>query len=559
MTDYLRTSNANTDGVFATSQRSDAMLAAARVAMADFLACDPEEVVFGANMTSLTFAISRSIGRELNPGDEIVVTRLDHGANYSPWVALEERGITIRVAEIHDEDCTLDMKDLARKITSRTKLVAVGYASNAVGSINNVREVVRMAHRVGAMAYIDAVHYAPHGPIDVRALDCDFLVCSSYKFFGPHMGVLYGKHRHLTRLQPYKVAANTHAVPLNWEWGTLNHECIAGITACVDYLADLGRHIDPSASARRIALLTAWKAIQKHERILVESLISGLLKIPGLKFYGITRSGPFRRSLSHRSSAHRRPYPASVGDRTRTPRLLHLGWQLLRAEPDRTSGCRERRRLSAHRPGALQHGRRGGSVSGRLAGDSTVIKTEAAENVKMREEFRAARVDLAAVLRWSARLGYQQGICNHYSFLLPGQEDLFLVNPEGYFWSEVTASSLLICDLDGNIVEGSGTVERTAFCLHAPIHRHNKAARAALHTHSPYATALCLIEGGQLEPVNLAGFQFYGKIAYDENHHGGALSPEEGDREVTHTRRQEYSHDAQSWPHGRGSDHRQRL
>jgi selenocysteine lyase/cysteine desulfurase len=145
-----------------------------------------------------------------------------------------------------------------------------------------------MAHRVGAMAYIDAVHYAPHGPIDVRALDCDFLVCSSYKFFGPHMGVLYGKHRHLTRLQPYKVAANTHAVPLNWEWGTLNHECIAGITACVDYLADLGRHIDPSASARRIALLTAWKAIQKHERILIESLISGLLKIPRLKFYGIT-------------------------------------------------------------------------------------------------------------------------------------------------------------------------------------------------------------------------------------------------------------------------------
>ena len=171
-------------------------------------------------------------------------------------------------------------------------------------------------------------------------------------------------------------------------------------------------------------------------------------------------------------------------------------------------------------------------MSSSLAGDRTVIKTETVEKVKMREEFHAARVDLAAVLRWSARLGYQQGICNHYSFLLPGHEDLFLVNPEGFFWSEITASSLLVCDLDGNIVEGSGTVERTAFCLHAPIHRHNKAARAALHTHSPYATALCLIEGGQLEPVNLAGFQFYGKIAYDEDHHGGALSPEEGDREV---------------------------
>jgi cysteine desulfurase family protein (TIGR01976 family) len=293
ISDYLRTSNANTDGVFATSQRSDAMLAGARVAMADFLGSDPEEVVFGANMTSLTFAISRSIGRELNPGDEIVVTRLDHGANYSPWVALEERGITIRVAEINDRDCTLDMDDLAQKITSRTRLLAVGYASNAVGTINNVREVVRMAHHAGAMAYIDAVHYAPHGPLDVRTLDCDFLVCSSYKFFGPHMGVLYGKKEHLTRLQPYKVAANTHAVPLNWEWGTLNHECIAGITACVDYLADLGRHIDPSLAARRAALLAAWKAIQNHERVLVESLISGLLQIPGLKLYGISEPERF--------------------------------------------------------------------------------------------------------------------------------------------------------------------------------------------------------------------------------------------------------------------------
>jgi cysteine desulfurase family protein (TIGR01976 family) len=293
ISDYLRTSNANTDGVFTTSQRTDAMLAGARLAMADFLACDPEEVIFGANMTSLTFAMSRAIGRELNPGDEIVVTRLDHSANYSPWLALEERGITIRVAEINDQDCTLDMEDLARKMTSRTKLVAVGYASNAVGTINSVGEVVRMAHRVGAMAYIDAVHYAPHGPIDVRALDCDFLVCSAYKFFGPHMGVLYGKHRHLTRLQPYKVAANTHAVPLNWEWGTLNHECIAGITACVDYLADLGRHIDPSASVRRSALLAAWKGIQKHERILVERLISGLLKIPGLKLYGMSDPARF--------------------------------------------------------------------------------------------------------------------------------------------------------------------------------------------------------------------------------------------------------------------------
>jgi ribulose-5-phosphate 4-epimerase/fuculose-1-phosphate aldolase len=161
-----------------------------------------------------------------------------------------------------------------------------------------------------------------------------------------------------------------------------------------------------------------------------------------------------------------------------------------------------------------------------------MLKTQTAGAVTMREEFRQARVDLAAVLRWSGRLGYQQGVCNHFSFLLPGEEDLFLVNPEGYFWSELTASSLLVCDLDGAVVEGTGTVETTAFCLHAPIHRHNKAAKAALHTHTPYATALCLLEGGHLEPVNMAGFQFAGKIAYDENHQGGALSPREGDREV---------------------------
>ena len=288
ISDYLKGSNANTGGAYATSQHTDTMIAGARAAMGDFLACDADEVVFGANMTSLTFAISRSIGRELNAGDEIVVTRLDHSANFSPWVALEERGVTIRIAEIHDQDCTLDMEDLARKITSRTKLVAVGYASNAVGTINNVREVVHLAHRVGAMAYVDAVHYAPHGPIDVRELDCDFLVCSSYKFFGPHMGVLYGKREHLRRLKPYKVAANTNAIPFCWEWGTLNHECIAGITACVDYLADQGRRMDPSLSGRRTALLAAWKAIQTHERILMESLISGLLPIPGLKLYGIT-------------------------------------------------------------------------------------------------------------------------------------------------------------------------------------------------------------------------------------------------------------------------------
>ncbi len=289
---YLKNSNANTQGAYATSRRTDAVVADARTAMADFFGCDSDEVVFGPNMTTLTFAISRSIGRELGPGDEILLTHLDHDANVSPWHALEERGVTIRFADIHfgernEDDCTLNMSDLAQKISSRTRVVAVGYASNAVGTINDVKEIIRLAHHKGALAYIDAVHYAPHGPIDVRALDCDFLVCSSYKFFGPHMGILYGKREHLQRLQPYKVRANTNAVPHRWEWGTLNHECIAGITACVDYLADLGRQVDPSASTRRAALLAAYGAIQQHEHALAEILISGLLNIPGLKFYGI--------------------------------------------------------------------------------------------------------------------------------------------------------------------------------------------------------------------------------------------------------------------------------
>jgi len=288
ISDYLKRDNANTCGAYATSRHTDTMIAGARSSMADFLGCDPDEVVFGPNMTSLTFAISRSIGREFGPGDEIVLTHLDHDANVSPWRALEERGVTIRMAEIHEDDCTLDMDDLARKITDRTRLVAVGYASNAVGTINDVAKIIRLAHQRGAMAYIDAVHYAPHGPIDVRALDCDFLVCSTYKFFGPHMGVLYGKREHLTRLQPYKVRANTNAIPNRWEWGTLNHECIAGIAACVDYLADLGRHVNPSTATRRAAVLAAYDAIHKHERGLMESLIRGLLAIPGLKLYGIS-------------------------------------------------------------------------------------------------------------------------------------------------------------------------------------------------------------------------------------------------------------------------------
>jgi cysteine desulfurase family protein (TIGR01976 family) len=322
ISNYLRRDNANTCGAYATSRHTDAMLAEARAAMADFLHCAADEIVFGPNMTTLTYAISRAFGREISgrdfgAGDEILVTRLDHDANVSPWLALEEQGATIRWAEIHEEDCTLNLDDLASKINPRTKLVAIGYASNAVGTINPVKEIVRLAHAAGALAYVDAVHYGPHGLIDVADLDCDFLVCSTYKFFGPHMGVLFGKRKHLQRLHPYKVRPLTNAVPNRWEWGTLNHECIAGITACVNYIADLGRHAltnegiaaphvgtaalgCPSSEARpaattdrRAAIISAFEAIHHHEHGLMQRLISGLQQIPNLKIYGITDPARF--------------------------------------------------------------------------------------------------------------------------------------------------------------------------------------------------------------------------------------------------------------------------
>jgi cysteine desulfurase family protein (TIGR01976 family) len=291
--DYLARNNANTGGAYLTSRNTDRMIAEARSAMGGFLNCDADEIVFGPNMTTLTYAMSRALGRDLGPGDEIVLTLLDHDANFSPWKALEEKGVTIRTVKFNEENCTLDMQDLAAKIGERTKLMAVGYASNAVGTINNVAEVVRLARQTGALSYIDAVHYAPHGAIDVRALDCDFLVCSTYKFFGPHMGVLYGKREHLKQLRPYKVRPNTQNIPNCWEWGTLNHECIAGIKACVDYWEALGRRANPEVATRRAAILAAHEATHRHERKMTEKMIAGLLAVPGLKLYGISDAQRF--------------------------------------------------------------------------------------------------------------------------------------------------------------------------------------------------------------------------------------------------------------------------
>ncbi|HEY6944415.1 MAG TPA: cysteine desulfurase-like protein [Candidatus Acidoferrum sp.] len=317
--DYFVNANANTCGAFETSQRNDAMIAATRAAMADFFNSDPHEVVFGQNMTTITFALARAIGRELKAGDEIVVTTLDHDANVAPWRALEEKGVVIRQVDIREEDCTLDFDDLKRKTTTKTKLVAVGYASNMVGTINPIAEITQLAHAAGALMFVDAVHYAPHGFIDVKALDCDFLVCSPYKFFGPHMGTLYGKREHLQRFKPYKVRPATDAIPDCWETGTQVQELIAGIGASVDYIAELGRHCDLSVKNRREALQAAYSATVPYERTLLTKLLQGLQTIPGVKVYGIADPRRFSERCSTISLRMGEHHPTEIarflGDR----------------------------------------------------------------------------------------------------------------------------------------------------------------------------------------------------------------------------------------------------
>src|SRR6516165_6245773 len=304
---YFLEANSNTYGAFLTSRRTNQVISTAPAAMADLFNCTPDEVVFGQNMTTITFDLSRAVGRELEAGDEILLTTLDHDAYFSPWAALAEKGVVIRKVDIRESDCTLDLDDLKAKLCSKTKLVAVGYASNIVGTINPVAEITRLAHAAGAITYIDAVHYAPHGPIDVKALDCDFLVCSPYKFFGPHMGVLYGKREHLQRFRPYKVRPCTDQWPDRWESGTQVHELIAGIGAAVEYLAELGHRADASPKTRREALVSAYRTTVPYETRLVWRLIDGLQTIPGMRIYGITdpkRSAERCSTLSLRIGNH---------------------------------------------------------------------------------------------------------------------------------------------------------------------------------------------------------------------------------------------------------------
>lgn len=290
---YLIESNANHGGAFATSEASDALTAEAHAAVADLVgAASPEEIKFGANMTTLTFHISRSIGATLAPGEEIVVTTLDHEANISPWRAMAaDRGVTVRTVDIRTDDCTLDLASLDAALGPRTRLVAIGYASNAVGTINPVKEIVARAHAVGALTYVDAVHYVPHAPVDVQALGTDFLATSAYKWFGPHVGVVYGRAEVLDRLPAYKVRP-AHD---RFETGTANFEGIAGTLAATDYLRDVGRRYgDPASAAsptgagtRRRELVTGMTAIADYERTLSTALLQGLARINGIRVWGI--------------------------------------------------------------------------------------------------------------------------------------------------------------------------------------------------------------------------------------------------------------------------------
>lgn len=289
---YYRESNANHGGPFLTSERSDAIVAEAHAALADLLnAADPSEIKVGANMTTLTMHVSRSIAATLQPGDRIVVTRLDHEANIGPWLAIaRDRDLRVTTIDIRDDDVTLDVEAFEAALHEGPKLVAFGWASNAVGTINPVAELVSRAHEASALTYVDAVHAAPHLPIDVRAVGTDFLACSVYKFFGPHLGVLYGRAEVLERLPTYKIRPAGD----RFETGTQNHEGLAGTLAAVEYIAELGRRYGdghgaafPGMTGRRLDAHAGMAAIRAYELELWERLRAGLAAIPGIRLWGI--------------------------------------------------------------------------------------------------------------------------------------------------------------------------------------------------------------------------------------------------------------------------------
>ncbi|MHB8797001.1 MAG: cysteine desulfurase-like protein [Thermoanaerobaculia bacterium] len=300
---YLHETNANHGGAFPTARASDAVVAEARAAVGDFLgASRPEEIAFGPNMTTLTFAMARSLSRDWKPGDEVVLTRLDHDANVSPWLlAAEDRGATVRWLDFDPADCTWSVEELRKLLSERTKLVAIGWASNSVGTVNDVAGAAKAAHEAGALVYVDAVHYAPHGPIDVVEAGIDFLACSAYKFFGPHLGILWGRHELLERTFAYKVRPAGDAPPDRWETGTQSFEAVAGTLGALEYLAWLGERsggpyreaLSGRYAGRGLVLKSAMAAIHAYEARLSRALHEALAAVPGLVIRGISDTALF--------------------------------------------------------------------------------------------------------------------------------------------------------------------------------------------------------------------------------------------------------------------------
>lgn len=287
MSAYLGYYNSNLGGAFFSSDKTVELMANARQAAADLLnAPSSDQIVFGANMTSLTFSFSRAISRDWQAGDEIIVTNADHFSNVSSWQqAAEDKGAKVNTVLINEADCSLDLAHFESLLNAKTKLVAVTYASNTTGSINDIKRIVELAHSVGALVYVDAVHYAPHELVDVQDLDCDFLACSAYKFFGPHLGMVYGKREHLEGFRPYKVEPAKDVIPGRWETGTQSFEALAGLIAAVDYIADISE-LDESYS-RRDKLTAAFAKTKQHEMALSEYFLTRLVNYPKIKLFGI--------------------------------------------------------------------------------------------------------------------------------------------------------------------------------------------------------------------------------------------------------------------------------
>jgi cysteine desulfurase family protein (TIGR01976 family) len=317
VSDSLAHHNANDGGLFATSREVGGIVDAARQGVADLLGCeDPSSIVFGPNMTTLTFALSRALASTWAPGDEIVLTRLDHDANVSPWLlAAQGVGARVRFWDIDSADCTLRVEELQRILTDRTRLVAVGVASNAVGTVNPVQEIVAHAHRVGALVFLDAVHSVPHLATDVREWNCDFLVCSAYKFFGPHLGILWGRKELLERLPAYKIRPAPETTPGRWMTGTPSFEAIAGTLAAVEYLGDLGRHqLGTPAIGRRNALVAAFESIRRYESELADRFLGQLASRPGWRLWGIGSSDRLAERVPTFGLTHARLSPQRLAE-----------------------------------------------------------------------------------------------------------------------------------------------------------------------------------------------------------------------------------------------------